>query len=54
MVIANPCVSTTLIQTEDLAALCDEVDEVERLRLALADMTAARDAADDAMLYERW
>lgn len=31
MVIANPSVSTTLIQTEDLAALCDVADAAQDL-----------------------
>jgi hypothetical protein len=35
-VAGNPSINTTLIQTEDLLALCDEVDEAERLRAIIA------------------
>lgn len=42
-VAGNPSISTTLIQTEDLLALCDEVDAAERLRVALKRIDGIND-----------
>jgi hypothetical protein len=42
-VAGNPSINTTLIQTEDLLALCDKVDEAERLRAALRQITEIED-----------
>ncbi len=36
MVVANPSVDTTLIQTEDLEVLCDAAEEYERSMTAQA------------------
>lgn len=35
LVIANPAISTTLIQTEDLEVLCDAIDKNSRLHSIL-------------------
>jgi hypothetical protein len=41
--VANPAISTTLIQTEDLEVLCDAAEEIERLRAALEKIAGRRE-----------
>lgn len=54
MAIANQSISTTLIQTEDLAALCDAADERDALFDQLRDCEMSLKVFDEGHSSEYW